>query len=289
MKGIICVNKPKGCTSFDVVARLRKILNIKKVGHSGTLDPLATGVLPVFFGKATRAISFLQNTEKSYVAGFKLGYVTDTFDCCGSLIEQKISRVSENILKKELIRFKGVTYQVPPKYSAVKVGGVPAYERARRGEVFELKAKKIEIFDIDCLEFDTVTQSGRFAVHCSSGTYVRGICRDLGEALGVGCILTSLVRVMACGWTLQDCFSIEELEKLSFEGRIGEAVCGLETLFNSCERIELGCLDSKKFINGARVRLQNEVKGLIAVFFRGEFLGLARCVDGWLMVEKLFV
>ncbi len=289
MKGIICVNKPKGCTSFDVVARLRKILNIKKMGHSGTLVPLATGVLPIFFGKATRAISFLQNTEKSYIAGFKLGCVTDTFDCSGSLIEQKISRVSQNIFKKELVRFKGVTYQVPPKYSAVKVRGVPAYERARRGEVFELKAKKIEIFDIDCIEFDPVTQSGRFSVHCSSGTYVRGICRDLGEALGVGCVLTSLVRVMACGWTLQDCFSIEELEKLSFEGRIGEAVSGLETLFTNLKRIELGFLDSKKFVNGAKLRLQNEVKGLIAVFFEGEFLGLARCVDGWLMVEKLFV
>lgn len=293
MTGVVCVNKPFGCTSFDVVARLRRIFKTKKVGHSGTLDPIATGVLPIFIGKATKAISFLQNTQKAYVAGFELGKQTNTLDCSGELIFEKKSEVNIEKLQLAFNRFSGVIFQVPPKFSAIKINGTPAYRLARAGENFEIKPRQVIVYEIKCLNFNAEKQSGEFFVHCSSGTYIRAICRDLGDYLKTGCVLTSLVRTMACGWNLDDCFTIDEIENLSASGNVKKFMFGLGDVFKNLERVQLKFSDRTRFLNGARIKRQGyfnkNLKGRVAVYFQNDFLGLARLEQEEMVIEKLFV
>lgn len=293
MKGVVCVNKPIGWTSFDVVARLRRILKNKKIGHSGTLDPIATGVLPVFIGKATKAISFLQNTQKAYIAGFELGKQTDTLDCSGQLIYKKKSTVRIEQVQSALKRFSGLISQVPPKFSALKIKGTPAYRLARAGKNFELNPRQVEVYEIKCVKFDSETQSGEFFVHCSSGTYIRAICRDLGDYLNTGCVLKSLVRTMACGWNLADCFTLEEIESLSASGNFEKFIIALDCVFNNLVKLKLSSSDRIRFLNGASIKLPNRVSKenveFVAVYFKDEFLGLAQLKEDELIVEKLFV
>lgn len=291
MKGIVCINKPYGCTSFDVVARLRKIFKLKRIGHSGTLDPIATGVLPIFVGKATKAIQFLSNTDKSYLAGFKLGLSTDTLDSTGKLVCETRSEVDAQSLNEAIAEFKGLIFQVPPKYSAIKIGGTPAYKLARAGQEFKLNLRKVNVFEIKCVEFDKAEQTGKFFIDCSSGTYIRAICRDLGEKLGVGCILTSLVRTKACGWNLDDCYTLEDVENLSRLGCFDEFFLKIEDLFTDLERVNLNFQQNIKFINGARINMLNKSfgKGLLTVYFENKFLGLATIEKKELVVKKLFI
>ena len=210
--GIIIVDKPAGWTSMDVCAKLRGILKTKKVGHAGTLDPMATGVLPVFVGQATRAVSFAENGEKEYVAGLRLGLVTDTQDTEGQVLTQAPVTATAADLLSVLPQFTGEIRQVPPMYSAVKIGGKKLYELARSGKEIQRQARPVTIHQLELTEQVSPTDF-ILRVRCSKGTYVRTLCHDIGAALGCGGCMYSLRRTRAAGFTLAESHTLEEVQE----------------------------------------------------------------------------
>ena len=212
--GIIIVDKPAGWTSMDVCAKLRGVLQTKKVGHAGTLDPMATGVLPVFAGQATRAVSFAEDGQKEYVAGLRLGLVTDTQDTEGQVLRRAPhgAAFSARKLRAVLPAFTGDILQVPPMYSAVKIGGKKLYELARSGREVERKARPVTVYALELLEQTSPTDF-ILRVLCSKGTYVRTLCHDIGAKLGCGGCMFSLRRTMAAGFTLDESHTLEEIQE----------------------------------------------------------------------------
>ncbi len=212
--GIIIIDKPAGWTSMDVCGKLRGILKTKKVGHAGTLDPMATGVLPVFVGSATRAVSYAEAGDKEYIAGLRLGLVTNTQDTSGDVLEQHPAEgITRGQLEAVLARFTGEIQQVPPMYSAIKIGGQKLYELARKGQEIERPARTVTIHGLELLEPEEPGGDWRLRVRCSKGTYVRTLCHDIGRALGCGGCMSSLRRTMAAGFTLAECRTIEEVQR----------------------------------------------------------------------------
>ena len=220
MNGIIVIDKPSDFTSFDVVAVVRGTLHEKKLGHTGTLDPMATGVLPVLIGRAAKAQSLLPDTDKQYVADFRLGITTDTLDITGKVLSEKSSSITEEELLLSLEPFRGDIMQVPPMYSAVSKNGVRLYDLARQGIEVERDARPVHIGELTLLGFDAAAQSGSLRITCSKGTYIRVICDDIGKALGCGCVMTALRRTAACGFTEADAVSLDRLRELANENRI---------------------------------------------------------------------
>ena len=210
MNGILLIDKPQDFTSFDVVAIVRKKFGTKKVGHGGTLDPMATGVLPVFIGSATKAVDLLPDSGKSYRAGFRLGLTSDTLDIWGKLSEEKPVNIAKERLEAVLERFRGEIEQTPPMFSALKVGGRKLCDLARQGIEVERKARKITISRLDLLGFNG--KNGEIEVDCSTGTYIRSLIDDIGRALGTGAVMTELRRTRACGFTLEGCFSVDTVK-----------------------------------------------------------------------------
>jgi len=210
--GIIIIDKPAGWTSMDVCAKLRGILKTKKVGHAGTLDPMATGVLPVFVGQATRAVSFAESGEKEYIAGLRLGLVTDTQDTEGKVLSEMPVAITQEQLRAVLPQFTGELRQVPPMYSAVKIGGKKLYELARSGKEIERPARSVTIRELELLE-QVSPSDFILRVRCSKGTYVRTLCHDIGAALGCGGCMYSLRRTMAAGFTLSESHTLEEVQE----------------------------------------------------------------------------
>ncbi len=231
--GIIIINKEKGFTSFDVVAKLRKIFNQKKIGHTGTLDPDATGVLPVCLGKATKVCDLLTDKSKTYVCTLKLGITTDTEDLSGQILSdhtKEASLLSEEEVRSAILSFLGSSSQVPPMYSALKINGKKLYELAREGKVIERKARPITISEI------TITSSYRdceisFEVSCSKGTYIRSLCRDIGERLRVGGAMKELTRVRVASFTLDQALTLSEVEAAIENGRISSYIFEPDSLF----------------------------------------------------------
>ena len=209
--GIVIIDKPAGWTSMDVCAKLRGILREKRVGHAGTLDPMATGVLPVFVGAATKAVSFAENGEKEYLAGLRLGTVTDTQDITGTVLETRPVCVSRADVESALQRFTGTIRQLPPMYSAVKVNGQRLYALARRGQSAERVPRSVTISSLDLLEQNGPADFS-LRCRCSKGTYIRTLCHDIGSALGCGGCLSSLRRTMAAGFTLEQAVTLEEVQ-----------------------------------------------------------------------------
>ena len=209
--GIIIIDKPEGWTSMDVCAKLRGILKTKKIGHAGTLDPMATGVLPVFVGQATRAVSFAESGSKEYIAGLQLGLVTNTQDTSGETLEQNAVHVTMDDLRAVLPRFTGEISQIPPMFSAIKVGGKKLYELARKGQEVERKSRSVTIYELEVLQ---QTGEGQFLLRvlCSKGTYVRTLCHDIGQALGCGGCMSSLRRSMAAGYTLDEAVTLDNAQ-----------------------------------------------------------------------------
>ena len=202
MNGIVIVDKPQEWTSQDVTARLRRVFNTRRIGHGGTLDPMATGVLPVFVGRGTRGVEFFEHAEKAYEATILLGRTTDTEDVFGNtLTEQEVSLTEEQFLAI-LPKFRGKIMQVPPMYSALKVNGQKLCDLARKGKEVERQPREIEIFELTCLEFKGNT--ARLRVKCSKGTYIRTLCKDIGEALGCGGCMKELRRVQAGEYTIEE-------------------------------------------------------------------------------------
>lgn len=281
MNGILCVNKPEGWTSFDVIAKLRKLLHIKKMGHAGTLDPMATGVLPVFLGKATKLISYLEDHDKIYEAEFKLGVTTTTLDRTGEVLTNTSQAVDRQELAAALSKYRGVIFQTPPMYSAVKVHGKRLYELARKGAVVAREKRKVYIYDLRLQRFDQQKQQGSLCIHCSQGTYIRTLCDDIGRDLQVGGILTSLIRTGACGFSLKNCYSLEEIQRGAF------TVISLDDYCKKWPCLLLTRKQARIFCQGGflrwdaveKERMQDKTL-LTAVYFNDSLLGLARLAEG---------
>lgn len=287
--GIVLINKPAGFTSFDVIAKLRGILKTKRLGHAGTLDPMAVGVLPVFVGRATLACDLLPNHDKKYIASFRLGVTTATQDSTGEITNECESHVTKAQVENALERFSGEIEQTPPMYSAIKVQGKRLYDLAREGIEVEVKSRKIVIYEIKLLEFDEKTQSGKIQVFCSKGTYIRTICHDLGKVLGVGGIMTDLCRTNAAGFELKECLSLDEIQSLCDKGEIDNVIIPIERVFESYPKITLTEKQTSLFLNGVKLSLPFE-EGILRVFsFDNRFLGLGFFENDLLKIKKLFL
>lgn len=271
--GIIIIDKPAGWTSMDVCAKLRGILKTKKIGHAGTLDPMATGVLPVFVGRATRAVSFAEGGEKEYVAGLRLGLTTNTQDTEGETLTQSPVAVGREELEAVLPRFTGEISQIPPMFSAIKINGQKLYDLARQGKEVERKARAVTIFALEVVERVSETDY-ILRIRCSKGTYVRTLCHDIGQALGCGGCMFSLRRTMAAGFTLDESVTLEQMQ----EG--GEALLRpTDSLFRDrpdyrlkTEKQEERCRNGNPFF----IR-ENLPEGEYRIYGReGEFLCLSR-------------
>ncbi len=250
--GIMNVYKEAGFTSHDVVAKLRGICKQKKIGHTGTLDPDAVGVLPVCLGSGTKLCDMLTGETKEYIARFRLGVTTDTQDISGKVLEEKEVDVCEEQVKEMLSHFVGELQQVPPMYSALKVGGKKLYELAREGKEVERKARLITIYELELLKAEHPEYEIR--VTCSKGTYIRTLCHDVGQALSCGAVMTSLVRARAGEFRLKDAKTLAELQMLADQGRLQEAVIPVEEMFRALPAIQVSDDAQKALLNGNQLK-----------------------------------
>lgn len=249
--GILNINKPEGWTSQDVVAKLRGRLHIRRVGHTGTLDPMATGVLPVCFGKATRIIEYYDDDFKTYEAEMKLGMVTDTLDITGTVLETKPVDVSEEDVIQAICSFRGWITQIPPKYSALKVNGKPLYKYAREGVEVEIKSREIYVADIQPLEVNLRENRILFRVTCSKGTYIRTICDDIGKKLGCGGTMTALQRIQSGCFRVEDARTLPEILEMTDE-ELERCVIPMDETLVHLGRIELKSMESVPFYYNGR-------------------------------------
>ena len=277
MNGVIILDKPAGFTSFDAVAVMRGLAHEKKIGHTGTLDPMATGVLPLLIGRAAKAADLLPDTDKEYTAGFRLGERFDTGDVTGRVIERSPARVSREELLRVLEGFRGDVMQVPPMYSAVSVGGQRLYKLARQGIEIEREARRIHIGALELTEFDENAQSGVLTVACSKGTYIRALIEDIAGAAGT-------LGVMTCGFTEDEAVTLEDLRALSAGGELDTVLRPVETLFGDYPAVGVSAAQAARFCNGGgldigrlrmpRIALRDGQR--FCVFGpEGRFLGLA--------------
>lgn len=253
--GALILDKPQGFTSFDAVAVMRRLCHEKKVGHTGTLDPMATGVLVVLVGRATHAAAFLEDSDKAYEAGFRFGLETDTQDSTGNVLRSSDTPVPRAALEAVLARFRGNIFQTPPMYSAVSVQGQRLYALARRGLTVEREKRPVTVAALTLLRYDEARREGAFFIDCSKGTYVRTLCADIGEALGAYGVMTSLRRVRACGFSLSDAVSLEEARALGEAGRLGERIRPVDSLFPGFRRVTVSSKQAVRFQNGGALDL----------------------------------
>lgn len=283
--GILIIDKPAGWTSMDVCAKLRGILREKRVGHGGTLDPMATGVLPVFVGRATRAVEFAEKGDKEYVAGLRLGLVTNTQDTTGETLEEREALVTGEQLEAALEKFRGDILQTPPMYSAIKVNGKKLYELARKGKEVERKPRPVTIHALELLGWPEAGEDFRLRVRCSKGTYIRTLCHDIGQVLGCGGAMSSLRRTMAAGFTLADAVTIEDVQEQ------GEALLRpLDSLFAQHPALTVRSPgQEKRVLSGNPITLPGTLDDTYRVYGRnGDFLCLSQARGGELKSVKNF-
>ena len=285
--GIIVIDKEPNWTSMDVCAKLRGIFREKRIGHAGTLDPMATGVLPVFVGRATRAVEFAGEGEKEYVAGLRLGLVTNTQDTSGETLEEHPVSVTEEALERVLEQFRGEISQVPPMYSAIKINGKKLYELARKGREVERPARKVTIHALT-LESREGEADFTIRVRCSKGTYVRTLCHDIGQALGCGGCMSSLRRTMAAGFTLEDAVKLEQVQQAQDPAKL---LLPVDAYFAGRPVLLLKPELEKKVRNGMTVILPQApgLSGECRVYGEsGEFLALGKLSGKKLETIKSF-
>ncbi|MCL1823754.1 MAG: tRNA pseudouridine(55) synthase TruB [Oscillospiraceae bacterium] len=249
MNGIICIDKPQNYTSFDIVAIMRKIFKTKKIGHGGTLDPMATGVLPLFIGNATRAVDFQPSNDKEYLAGFKFGLTSDTQDITGKILTENNTRIPPEKLSV-IKKYTGEIEQIPPMFSAVQIGGKRLYELAREGKEIERKPRKITIRDLKIEEYKN--NSGVMRVFCSKGTYIRTLIHDIGQELGAGAVMTSLIRTRTGNFTLEDCYKIDDLQTENFTS-LQKLLTPLEKFFSCYPKCLLDKEQTRLVTNGVKL------------------------------------
>ena len=262
MNGILCMNKPQDFTSFDVIGKLRGILHMKRLGHTGTLDPMATGVLPILVGTATKACDILPNQDKTYQATVVFGKATDTLDIWGKpLQDYPEQHVTEAALRAILPEFLGDITQLPPMYSAVSVNGKRLYELARKGETVERPTRTVHIDAITLDAFDETQQTATLTVSCGKGTYIRTLLSDMGQRLGGDAVMTALTRTAACGYPLQDCLTFEQVTAAMADGTLEEHLLPTDSLFSSYPKLRLNATQERMFCNGVKLDL-NRLRNL---------------------------
>ena len=283
MNGIVIVDKPQEWTSQDVTARLRRVFNTRRIGHGGTLDPMATGVLPVFVGRGTRGVEFFEHAEKTYEAVLQLGITTDTEDTSGEILERREVHISETEMSEILTQFRGKIMQVPPMYSALKINGQKLVDLARKGKTVERQPREIEIFELTMLEFTGDT--ARLRVRCSKGTYIRTLCKDIGEALGCGGCMAELRRVQAGEYTIEEAVPLQTL----LETDNPEAYLRpVDSMFRNFPEVTLSANQEKRCRNGNSFSVTMEPGTYRAYSKAGEFLMLAKVEDGVMSTVKSF-
>jgi tRNA pseudouridine55 synthase len=282
VNGIINIYKEKGFTSFDVVAKMRGIAHQKKIGHTGTLDPDAEGVLPVCLGKATKVCDLLTEKDKEYEAVLLLGTTTDTQDITGAVLRTADVNVSEEAVRKAVLSFVGSYEQVPPMYSALKVDGKKLCDLARAGVTVERKARTVEIYRIEILSVDIPRV--RFRVHCSKGTYIRTLCQDIGEQLGCGGCMESLLRTRVAQFSLSDALKLSEVEEHFRAGTVSDILCPVDAVFAQYPAFTVSEEADKLLFNGncvpaefvlAQTTAESGNSGTVRMYDRtGSFVGL---------------
>ena len=276
LNGIIVINKPKNYTSHDVVAKVKKILNVKKVGHTGTLDPNATGVLPLLLNQGTKLSKYLMEHDKEYEVTLKLGIKTDTLDGEGNIVEeQEVDWNNLNNVENVLNSFIGKQEQIPPMYSAIKVNGKKLYEYARNGQIVEIAPRNIEIYEINLQEIDKKSNEIKFKVSCSKGTYIRSLCEDIAVNLGTIGYMKELNRTKVGRFNIENSITIEELEKTS--ENIEEKIITMQELFKENDIINLTKEQLEKFLNGVKVNIK--LQDGIYNIYEGKYIGLGIVKD----------
>ena len=283
MNGIVIVDKPQEWTSQDVTARLRRVFQTRRIGHGGTLDPMATGVLPVFVGRGTRGVEFFEHADKTYEAVLQLGLTTDTEDTSGEVLEEKEVHISETEFAEILTQFRGKIMQVPPMYSALKINGQKLVDLARKGKTVERQPREIEIFELTMLEFNGTT--ARLRVKCSKGTYIRTLCKDIGEALGCGGCMAALRRVQAGEYTIEEAVPLQTLLETENPEQYLRPV---DSMFRNYPEVVLSPNQEKRCRNGNSFSMQLEPGTYRAYSKTGEFLMLAKVEDGIMSTIKSF-
>ena len=250
MNGVILIDKPMDFTSFDVIAVMRRISGQKKLGHTGTLDPNATGVLPVLLGCATKAQDLIVNHDKTYIADFRLGLTTDTLDIWGKVIAENESHITRDEILSVIPKFTGEISQIPPMFSAVQKNGQRLYDLARQGIEVERESRQVTVYKLELLSFDESTQNGQLEIACSKGTYVRTIIDDIGRELNVGAVMTALRRTVACGYDISECITLEKAKQLAEENALESYVRSVESLFESYGYCAVSEAQARRFLNG---------------------------------------
>ena len=283
MNGIVIIDKPAGWTSQDVTARLRRVFNTRRIGHGGTLDPMATGVLPVFVDRATRGVEFFEHAEKTYETVLQLGITTDTEDTTGTVLEERDVSVTEADVLAVLPRFRGEIMQIPPMYSALKVNGKKLYELARAGKEVERQPRPITIHELELLEFGGNT--ARLRVRCSKGTYIRTLCKDIGQALGCGGCMAQLRRVQAGEYTIGEAVPLETLLECKTPEQYLRSV---DSMFRNYPAVTLTEKQEQRCRNGNSFTL-GIADGTYRVYSQsGEFLALSKVASGVMSTIKSF-
>ena len=291
MDGILCIDKPEGMTSFLCVAILRRLLGVKKVGHAGTLDPNATGVLPLLIGRGTKMLDHLPCHDKCYEATLRFGAVSDTLDVWGEVEETHAPIPTRAAVEEALPAFRGDILQVPPMTSALKQNGVRLYELARQGVEVEREARPVTIYELELLDYNEKEGLLTLRCHCSSGTYIRTLCDDLGRVLGCGAVMTSLRRTMAAGYPLADCITIDEARALAQDGTLTDRLLPLESALAVYPAVTVTAPQAARFRNGGALaleRLKTAVGGPVRVYAPdGTCIALGTPADGELKMACL--
>ena len=283
MNGIVIIDKPQGWTSQDVTARLRRVFNTRRIGHGGTLDPMATGVLPVFVGRSTRGVEFFEHAEKTYETVLRLGLTTDTEDVTGTVLTEQDAFVTGEMLEAVLPQFRGEILQVPPMYSALKINGQKLVDLARKGKEVERQPRPITIHELTMLGMEA--DGIHLRVRCSKGTYIRTLCKDIGEALGCGGCMAALRRVQAGEYTIAEAVPLQELLETQEPEKYLRPV---DTMFRNYNAVTLTPNQEKRCRNGNSFSLSLPDGTYRAYSQSGEFLMLARVEDGVMSTIKSF-
>lgn len=286
MNGIILIDKPQDWTSNDVVAKLRGILHERRIGHSGTLDPLATGLLVVFVGRATRAVEFAEADSKEYIAGLRLGLSTDTQDISGNVIAECSDLPDEGAVRRAVNSFIGDIEQIPPMYSAIKIGGKKLYELARKGQSVERAPRKITVSSIEIIG----REGGDYLlkIACSKGTYVRTLCNDIGASLGCGACMSSLRRISAGAFSVESAHSIDEVENAANEGQLVDIMLPVDTLFSALPELKVPESTANRLKTGNIIKISAADGDYRVYSDSGEFLLVGKVENEKLKTIKSF-
>lgn len=303
MNGIINVLKPPGMTSHDVIYFVRKKLKMKKVGHTGTLDPEAAGVLPVCLGRATKAVQYITDKRKKYRATIKFGIQTETYDKYGKVIEEQlVGNIDLDKLKRILEEFKGSIRQLPPIYSAIKQEGKKLYQYALAGEEVEIKEREVEIYAIDLIDYNGIDQVV-LDIECSKGTYIRSICHDVGQKLGCGACMWQLIRTASTPFDIEEAYTLEEIDRASVDGTIDNLLIKTDIIFKDMISIDLKPTAKNAALSGSPIYTKGILTDLesiaaetnVSIYCEGEFLGIGTIIFSseenrkYIKIDKMFV